>query len=78
MILGAVRFCDRNVTDMGLEADARKIQFGALTGFVVGWGIGQYFFVPANVQVLQIVPALAMAGVGVAIGGYIAIHSGGK
>jgi len=63
---------------MGLEADARKIQLGALTGFVVGWGVGQYLFVPANVSVIQIVPALAMAGVGVAIGGYVAIHTGGN
>lgn len=78
MTLRAVRLCDRNVTDMGLEADARKIQFGALTGFVIGWGIGQYFFVPSNVQVIQIVPALAMAGVGVAIGGYVAVHTGSE
>ena len=40
--------------------------------------IGQYFFVPANVQVIQIVPALAMAGVGVAIGGYVAVHTGSE
>ena len=58
---------------MSAIRDARIIQLGGLTGFVVGWTIGSYLFVPQSFNTAQIIPALATAGVGVAVGGYLAL-----
>ncbi len=60
---------------MSVMKDARKIQLGALIGFGVGWSIGKYLFVSSDIDTTAIYPALITAGIGVAVGGYLAINS---
>jgi len=78
MILSAVRLYQKGDT-MSLQADARKLQLGAVIGFAGGWQLGKLLFVPEGTDTSAVMPALLTAGFGVAVGSYVALrYMGGE
>ena len=73
MILSAVRLYQKGDT-MTVEADARKLQIGALIGYLCGWQVGKRLFVPKGTDTSVVFPAILSAGVGVAAGSFIALR----
>lgn len=59
---------------MTVEADARKLQTGALIGYLLGWQVGKRLFVPEGTDTSAVFPAIITAGVGVAAGSFIALR----
>jgi|DEB0MinimDraft_3_1074331.scaffolds.fasta_scaffold00652_5 hypothetical protein len=59
---------------MTVEADARKLQMGALIGYLLGWQVGERLFVPKGTDTTAVFPAILSAGVGVAAGSFIALR----